>query len=145
MSVLPASRASRAATPLIGTTALVLAYLTTALIFCISVVGVADSAIYARETANWRAQAIGQDWVDLVLAVPWLAITAAMARQGSRSGVVLLVGGLAYAAYELVIYAFALHFNALFLVYCAALGLSACSVVPMVHALVHHDVQGWFT
>lgn len=145
MSVLPASRATRAATPLIGTTPLVLAYLTTALIFCISVVGVADSTIYARETANWRAQAVGQDWVDLVLAVPWLAMTAAMARRGSRSGVVLLVGGLVYAVYELVIYAFALHFNALFLVYCAALGLSVCSVVPMVHALVHHDVQGWFS
>jgi hypothetical protein len=125
-------------------TATTFAYGTTALIFCMSLVGVVYPALYVRETANWAAQAVGQDWVDLLLAVPWLAVTATMARRGSRAGVLLLAGGLGYAIYELVIYAFAIHFNSLFLVYCAALGLSVGGFLVLVHALLHEDVRAWF-
>ena len=128
----------------IGFSATILAYGATLLIFCMSLVGVLYPGLYARETASWAAQAVGQDWVDLLLAVPWLAITTTAARRGSRAGALLLAGGLAYAVYELVIYAFAVHFNPLFLVYCAALGLAVCALLVLVHALLHEDVQGWF-
>lgn len=131
--------------PLISAFSFACACLATGLILLISLTGVVHPAIYARETANWAAQAVGQDWVDLVLAVPWLAITAVASRRGSRRGLLLLAGGLGYAVYELVIYAFAVRFNALFLVYCAALGLSIGSLVPILHAFLHEDIRGWFT
>lgn len=133
------------ALPRIGALPLGLAYAATGLVFWISVAGVVNPSIYARETPNWTAQAIGQDWVDLLLAVPWLLGSTAAAQRGSRSGVILLAGGLAYAVYELVIYAFALHFNAMFLVYCAALGSALGALLPLGHLLLHEGVKAWFT
>jgi hypothetical protein len=129
----------------VGGASLVSTYVATGLILLISLTGVAHPGIYSRETANWAAQAVGQDWVDLLLAVPWLAITAVAASRGSRRGLLLLAGGLGYAVYELVIYAFALRFNALFLAYCAALGLSICSLVSILHKLLQEDVPGWLS
>ena len=110
-----------------------------------SLVGILHPATYARETPNWAAQAVGQDWVDLLFGVPWLAITAAQSLRGSRRARILLAGGLLYTAYELVIYAFAVHFNALFLVYCACLGLSLFSFVGVAIGLANEDVRAWFT
>ncbi|HEV8550764.1 MAG TPA: hypothetical protein VGQ57_17080 [Polyangiaceae bacterium] len=131
--------------PLVGAVLLIFAVIATTLILAISLTGILHPGIYGRETANWAAQASGQDWVDLLLAVPWLALSAARARRGSRGALLLLAGGLGYAIYELMIYAFALHFNALFLVYCAALGFATCAFLGILHALLHHDVRGWFS
>jgi hypothetical protein len=109
-----------------------------------SLVGILHPATYARETENWAAQAVGQDWVDLLFGVPWLAITAWSSLRGSRSARILLAGGLLYTTYELLIYAFAVHFNVLFLVYCASLGLSLFALLGVGGALAREDVRGWF-
>jgi hypothetical protein len=92
-----------------------------ALLAALSLGGLLSPATYARETANWAAQAVGQDWVDLLLAVPWLAGSAAYAGRGSSPARLLLAGAFLYTAYEAVIYAFAVRFNALFLLYCGTL------------------------
>ena len=92
--------------------------------------------VYAHETPAWTAQAIGQDWFDLVIAAPWIAICAT--RRGYRWRV-LLAGAYAYTVYELFIYAFAVHFNALFLVYCATLGLAGYALVAQVIELAHGE------
>jgi len=86
---------------------------------------------YARETPSWAAQAIGQDWFDLVIAAPWLVLCGIGARHGSYRWRVLLAGAYAYTAYEMVIYTFAVHFNSLFLVYCATLGLSGYALLAL--------------
>jgi hypothetical protein len=109
----------------------------------ISLVGILVPSTYARETASWAAQAAGQDWVDLVLAVPWLVATGLGARRGSRAAALLLGGALLYAVYELVIYAFAVHFNRLFLLYCAALGLALYALAGLLWWLGSKDVGGW--
>ena len=109
-----------------------------------SLVGILSPATYARETENWAAQAVGQDWVDLLFGVPWLVMSAWASLRGSRRARILLAGGLAYTAYELVIYAFAVHFNALFLVYCASLGLSLLSLLGVVAGLAREDAPRWF-
>lgn len=100
---------------------------------------------YARETPLWAAQGIGQDWVDLVVVVPVLTVSAAFALRGSRPSALLLGGALAYTAYSLVLYAFAIHFNSLFLVYSLALGLSFYAIVSIVAAMSREDVQWWFS
>jgi hypothetical protein len=104
--------------PLLGVLALV------ALVAAASLGGLLWPAAYARETANWAAQAVGQDWGDLLLAVPWLAVTGALAWRGSLRAALLAAGGALYVFYEFVIYAFGVHFNGLFLVYCATLGVA---------------------
>ncbi len=89
------------------------------------------SNAYARELPAWEAQAVGQDWFDLLIAVPAIAICGFFARSGSYRWSVLLAGAYAYTVYEMVIYAFAIHFNALFLVYCATLGLSGYALIAL--------------
>ncbi len=109
-----------------------------------SLVGVLHPGVYARETENWAAQAVGQDWVDLLFGVPWIVISAWGSRRGSRHARILLAGGLLYATYEFLIYAFAVHFNALFLVYCASLGLSLFALFGAGRSLAREDVKSWF-
>jgi hypothetical protein len=119
--------------------------LLTLLLLAMSLAGILIPSTYARESASSAAQAVGQDWVDLAIAVPWLAFSGAFARGGSRTGRFLLAGGYLYAVYELAIYAFAIHFNALFLVYCAALGVSVLGLVSTMHALGREELSSWFS
>jgi hypothetical protein len=96
----------------------------------LSLGGLCFDAAYAREAPAWAAQAIGQDWFDLAIAAPWIAICGIGARH-SRRWRILLAGAYAYTVYELVIYAFAVHFNAFFLVYCATLGLAGFALIQL--------------
>jgi hypothetical protein len=106
--------------------------------------GIFDPAIYARETASWAAQGTGQDWVNLVVAVPVLLVTAGLALRGSRKARVLVGGALLYVAYAFAIYAVALHFGALFLVHCAILGLATFALADLVQDLAAAPAAGWY-
>jgi hypothetical protein len=106
------------------TIAIMAAFPLAALIAIASLGGILIPSLYVRESANWAAQAVGQDWMDLVLAVPWLTATGVLAMRGSTRALSLLAGGLLYTVYTFAIYALGMHFNAMFLVYCAVLGLS---------------------
>ena len=146
MSTTPSIFGARGSTRLPRTNAslsALTAILLALLVALVSLVGILDSNVYAAETANWRGQAIGQDWADLLIAVPWLATTGALAWRGSRRGSLLLASGLLYTFYEFVIYGFELHFNALFLPYCAVLGICffALAQIAVLHARA--DVRGW--
>lgn len=99
---------------------------------------------YAQETAGWAAQGTGQDWVNLVLVAPWLAVTGWLARRGAARARLLLGGALVYTAYSFAIYAFALHFNRLFLFYCATLGLSCFALVALGASFGRGDLLGWY-
>jgi hypothetical protein len=125
-------------------TAILAAFPTAFLLTVMSVVGILHDGTYSRETQNWAAQAIGQDWVDLLFGAPWLVMTAVGALRRSRPARILLAGGLLYTVYELLIYAFAVHFNVLFLVYCATLGLSLFALLGVGLVLAREDVRGWF-
>jgi hypothetical protein len=104
------------------------------LLAALSLGGLAWPAAYAGETASWRAQAIAQDWFDLAVAAPALAIASLWSRRGVRGSVrarLVQAGLLLYTVYVAAIYAFAIHLNALFLVYCAALGLSVFALFTL--------------
>jgi hypothetical protein len=103
----------------------------------LSLAGLCCDAVYAREAPAWVAQAIGQDWFDLLIAAPWIAVCGIGARH-SRRWRILLAGAYAYTVYELAIYAFAVHFNALFLIYCATLGLAGFALVWIIIELAPH-------
>ena len=106
--------------------------------------GIANPAIYARETASWAAQGTGQDWINLVVCVPAMLAVGTVAVRGSRIARVIVGGLLLYTAYSFVIYAFAMHFTTLFLVDCTALGASTFAVVDLVIALRAEAVESWY-
>jgi hypothetical protein len=114
------------------------------LLAVISIGGVVIPSAYARESPNWATQAIAQDWFDLVFAAPALLLAALWTARGSRLGQLALGGLLLFAIYTLLIYAFAVHLNTLFLVYCAALGLGVYSLIALARALDPEEVAGWF-
>jgi len=119
-----------------------MSFVTAALVAIASLGGILAPATYARETTLWRTEGIGQDWANVVVAVPWLVASAAFVLRGSRRGRLLLAGGLVYTAYTYAVYAFDVHFNALFLIYCGALGTSAYGLFSLAPDL--RDAASWF-
>lgn len=99
-----------------------------------SVAGLAAPPIYAQETANWTLQAKGQD-VGNLLAVVVLLLSALRYRAGSGRAGLIWLGTLLYLVYAYIVYAMAVHFNVLFLVYVAVLGLSGYAVIFSVNGL----------
>jgi len=106
-------------------------YIVAALLAAMSLAGLTMDATYARETPNWIGQALAQDWFDLVVAVPAIAIASWCAGRGSWRGRVVLAGGLLFAVYTLAIYCFAVHLNALFLLYCATFGVALYGLIAV--------------
>ena len=122
----------------------ILAFPLAALLAAAALGGIALPAVYAQEHPHWAAQGYGQDWVDLVLVSPLLALVARLVLKGSRRAALLLAGLLAYALYSMVLYAFFMHFGPLFLVYTAALGLAFYALVALVSAFAAEDLPAWF-
>jgi len=88
-----------------------------------AVAGIFWPAAYAKETLYSSAGAIGSDLVDLLLVVPVLLISGILGYRGSVPARLVWLGTLGYLLYNFVLYAFGVHFNALFLIYCATLSL----------------------
>lgn len=105
-----------------------------------SVAGLADPRVYGQETANWAAQAKGQDRGNL-LAVIVLLTAAVWYRRGSQPAELVWLGTLLYLVYAFVVYAMAVHLNYLFGVYVAVLGLSAWAVIFHVDDVRRGGVQ----
>jgi hypothetical protein len=122
-----------------------LAFLLAAVFAIASLGNILLPGAYARETASWSAQGVGQDWVDLLVVVPVLVVSAALARRGSHRAALILGGAVGYTAYSLVLYAFAVHFNVLFIVYSAGLGLSFYALVSVVIAWNREDPLTWLS
>jgi hypothetical protein len=94
-----------------------------------SALGAFSDAAYSRETESWAAQGIGQDLVNLLVAVPVLLISGIATWRGSRIARPVWLGTLLYTAYSYVLYAFFVHFGPLFLLYVATLGLSVFALI----------------
>ncbi len=94
-----------------------------------SLVGLLAPEVYRGATPNWSSQTTGQDAFDLFVLVPVLFVGTLYGFQGNRFATFMWVGAIVYTVYTFAIYAFAVSFNSLFLVYCAVLGLSAYSLI----------------
>jgi hypothetical protein len=80
--------------------------------------------LYTGVQPNIPAQALGQDFFSLLVALPGLVISAIFAGRGSLRARVVWLGILGYLIYIYAFLAFNAHFNILFLVYTALLGCS---------------------
>jgi hypothetical protein len=94
-----------------------------------AIAGLYWPATYARETPYSRAGGYASDIVDLFLVVPVLLISGILGYRGSVPARLVWLGTQGYLLYNFVIYAFGVHFNALFLIYCATLGLCVYATV----------------
>ena len=103
-----------------------------------AVCGVFINGLY-RDAPNLVAQAIGQDVVTLVVALPTLAISAFLTNRGSQRARLVWLGGLVYVMYTYASYAFGIRFNPLFLIYVALLG---CSTYALIGGLATTDWGG---
>jgi hypothetical protein len=106
--------------------------------------GIFVSGTYERETASLAAQGIGQDIVNLFLAVPLLVISLIFMLRECRFAFFIYGGTVFYFLYSYVIYSLGIHFNSLFLLYCIILGLSVYSFILIVHELSKRDITDWF-
>jgi hypothetical protein len=82
-----------------------------------------------RDAPVNAAQAVGQDLITLVVALPVLVVSAILALRGSMRGHLVWLGALGYLLYTYLSYALAIEFNPLFLVYVALLGLSLYALI----------------
>jgi hypothetical protein len=104
-------------------TATWLSMLIAVLVLLASIAGLAIKSIYAREVPSWVVQAYGQDIANLITVVV-LVSALYFVNKGSIKAFLVWMGTLITLLYAYVIYAFAVHFNSLFLVYVAIVGLS---------------------
>ena len=112
-------------------TALWLSILAGLLALAASASGLLLKSTYARETPAWAIQGMGQDIVNVV-AVAVLFVAVYWVNQGSFTAFLIWSGVLLYLMYAYAIYAFDVHYNGLFLVYVAILGLSFYALVGSV-------------
>jgi len=85
--------------------------------------GIFVKSIYSQETVSYTAQGVGQDIVNIVVAIPVLLISAYFLRKRSVRALLVWLGALVYVVYSYVMYAFSVHFGFLFPFYIAVLGL----------------------
>ena len=128
----------------ISKSALWLSVIDALLVLIASASGIFLKSIYARETPSWALQGIGQDIVNLV-AVIVLFIAAYFVSKGSVKAFLVWSGVLLYLLYAYIIYAFDVHFNSLFLVYVAILGLSFYALVGSVMHMHLDSLQASFS
>ena len=76
----------------------------------------------------------------LAIGLPTLAVATWLARRGSWRGLVVAIGALAYLAYNGFLLLFATPFNPLFLVYVAAMSLTAFALATTILTTDHDAV-----
>src|SRR6266702_5261825 len=119
----------------ISKTALWLSVLVAFLVLIASSAGLFLKSLYARETMSWTVQAYGQDIANIVAAAA-LFIAVYFVSKGSVKAFLVWIGLVIALIYPYIIYAFDIHFNSLFLVYVAIVGLSFYTLVG---SLMHLD------
>ena len=79
----------------------------------VSIAGAFFPQTYSRDSASLAAQGVGQDLVDLFIAVPMLLLSFYYAAKGKRIFKLIYGGILFYILYSFIIYCFGINFNQL--------------------------------
>lgn len=106
--------------------------------------GVFLSNVY-RDNPSLIAQAVGQDFISLVVVLPILIISAVFASRGSLRARFVWLGVLAYLVYTYASFAFDLRFNSLFMVYVALLGCSLYALIGGLSTANMAEIKTYFT
>lgn len=107
-----------------GQISFLLSLLLIILVLVASSSGVFIKETYIREVKYFAYQGIGQDIVNLIIVIPAMIVTLILSYRKNDNALTIWTGILLYLLYSYAIYCFSMHFNFLFLVYCAIFGLS---------------------
>lgn len=110
----------------------------------VSLAGAFLPETYVRDHPSMGAQGVGQDLVDLFIAVPLLLLSFFYACRGRKLALLVYGGTLFYIMYSFIIYCFGVHFNQLFLLYCLTLSLSLYAFILFFSDLRQLQVENWF-
>lgn len=100
-----------------------------------------NKGLYARDSVSTASQAIAQDVVTLVVAIPLLIISLYLVKKKSKKGLFLLTGTVGYFLYTYTSYAFLVVFNALYLVYVVLMILSFYSFILCLMELNQFEIR----
>lgn len=109
-----------------------------ALILVSGGVGIQTPAIYEKEAFEWQVQAVWQDYINVALLMPMIAVAGIYAHKGNKTAEYVWGGSLLYLIYTYVIYCFDVHFNGLFLFYCLVLGIAFYSLAWFLYTKSKH-------
>ncbi|HEY7092611.1 MAG TPA: hypothetical protein VH393_05500, partial [Ktedonobacterales bacterium] len=101
--------------------------------------------LYAYESVSGAAQAIGQDYVTLLIGVPLLLVATFLASRGALRWKLLQAGALWYFAYTYLLMAFGGAYNPLFLVYVVIYSASIPAFLLSLHTIDVGSLPGMFS
>lgn len=104
-----------------------------------------QKGVYARDSVSMASQAIAQDVVTLIVAIPLLVISLWLVRKQNGKGMILLTGTIGYFLYTYTSYAFLMVFNSLYLVYVILMALSFYAFILCLMELNRLDTKEFIT
>jgi len=116
----------------------------TILIIIASYFGLFIPGTYSKETLDWIAQAIAQDFVDLFVVTPLFIISLVLFIKKNKAFIFIWGGAVLYFIYTFFIYCFDVHFNQMFIIYCWILGLSVYAFLYFLLTQSKENIMGWF-
>ncbi|WP_207752991.1 hypothetical protein [Clostridium yunnanense] len=101
--------------------------------------------IYHNDSVSIASQAISQDIVTIILAVPLLIISLFLSNRGLMKGRLLLTGTLGYFFYTYTSYSFLSMYNKFFLVYVALMSMSFFTLTLMITSFDIDSIKSYFS
>ncbi|GFP76011.1 hypothetical protein [Clostridium fungisolvens] len=101
--------------------------------------------LYHNDSVSIASQAISQDIVTIILAVPLLLISMFLANKGLMKGKLLLTGTLGYFFYTYTSYSFLSMYNKFFLIYVALMSMSFFSLTLMITSFDIDNIKFYFS
>lgn len=80
-----------------------------------------EKELYSENVPAYTLQSLGTDAGNVFVIMPVLLVSAFLMLRGSKRSIFVWLGAMLYATYIIVYNCFTLHFNHLFLIYCALL------------------------
>lgn len=106
-----------------------------------SLLNIYYAPIFIRETVSTKAQVIGQDIVNLLIAVPAILITLTQAKKGSLKAQTALIGIMAFLAYTFLSYNILFKLNYGFLIYTLDFALSLYATLLNISAIKLDEIE----
>ncbi len=108
-------------------------------------ISIQGGGLYAYDSVSGAAQAIGQDYVTLLVCVPLLLVATYLAASGALRWKLLQLGVLWYFAYTYLLMAFGGAYNPLLLIYVAIYSASVLAFLLSLHAIDVGSLPGVFS
>lgn len=104
-----------------------------------------QKGLYARDSVSMASQAIAQDVVTLVIAIPFLLVSLWLVKKQNRKGLFLLPGTIGYFLYTYTSYSFLMIFNSFYLIYVLLMTLSFYAFILCFMELNKLDIGEYLT